>query len=129
MRKPNYIALGIGTALSIATAVSVYWRADFVESSLTARGEIIRLNTGGHHPEIAFVTKAGEHTSFPAGSVASAGIGDAVPVRYDPAAPRETARIDTFFGIWNEQLFLGALTVLMLLAGWTGASAKGWEKR
>jgi len=129
MRKSNYIALGIGTALSIATAVSIYWQADFVESSLTARGEVVRLNAGGHHPEIAFVTKAGDRTSFPAGSFTSVEIGDAVPVRYDPAAPRETARIDTLFGIWNEQIFLGALTVLMLLAGRTGAAPKGWDKQ
>lgn len=120
----NYIALLIGLILLVCAVFAFSSRLDFVRSSVVTEGKVIRLNYGSHHPEIAFVTQTGERTSFPA-SFITVDAGDTVPVRYDPAMPRETAEIDNFMNIWFEPVLLGVFAAAFLFAGWTGQKFRG----
>ncbi|MBN3803234.1 DUF3592 domain-containing protein [Paraburkholderia sp. Ac-20336] len=124
MRKRNYIALIIGLALLIGAISEVKSNLDFIRTSTTTLGKVIRLNHGERHPEIAFVTQRGKQITFPA-SFISADVGDSVLVRYDPLMPRETARIDDFYGIWFEEFMLAVLAIAFLYAGWTGEPFRG----
>ncbi|WP_167283217.1 DUF3592 domain-containing protein [Paraburkholderia sp. Cy-641] len=124
MRKRNYIALVMGLALLIGSISEIRSNLDFIRTSTTTQGKVIRLNHGERHPEIAFVTQSGKQITFPA-SFISADVGDSVAVRYDPALPRETAQIDRFAGIWFGAIMLSTLAVVFLYAGWTGQEFRG----
>lgn len=124
VRKRNYLALLIGLILVVCAGFAFSSRLDFVQSSVRTEGRVIRLNHGAHHPEVAFVTRTGERTSFPA-SFITADVGDMVQVRYNPAMPRETAEIDSFTNIWFEPILLGVFAAAFLFAGWTGQEFRG----
>lgn len=123
-RKRNYVALLIGLILAVCAVVAFSGRLDFVRSSVTTEGKVIRLSHGSRHPEITFVTQTGERTTFPA-SFMTAAVGDTVRVRYNPAMPRETAEIDGFVNIWFEPLLLSVFAAAFLFGGWTGREFKG----
>lgn len=117
----NYVALVIGLCAAVWTLISLSDRVAFIKSSIATQGTVVQLNYGERHPEISFVTQTGEHVSFP-GSFASSDVGDSVPVRYDPAKPLATARIDTFTNMWLETLISAAFAIAFLYAGLTGES-------
>ncbi|MCU9954114.1 DUF3592 domain-containing protein [Burkholderia sp. BKH01] len=117
----NYVALAIGVAMAVWSAASINERFAFVRTSVAVQGTVVQLNYGAHHPEIAFVTQSGEHVSFPASFVTVA-VGDAVPVRYDPARPSATAKVDTFMNNWLESILSVAFAIAFMYAGLTGES-------
>lgn len=118
-RTLNYFALAIGLIAAVGAAFSIRAQLTFIASSVTTNGKVIRLTYGPHHPEIDFVTQAGEHVRFP-GSFVSAEVGDSIPVRYDPAMPRASATIDNFSNVWLEPVMLCVFTAVFLYAGATG---------
>ncbi|MCL4662501.1 DUF3592 domain-containing protein [Burkholderia multivorans] len=68
---------------------------------------MVKLNAGGYHPEIEFVTKSGEHFSYPQGGIliAAMKVGQDVEVRYLPEQPIPTATVNTFRAIWGHADF------------------------
>ncbi|WP_155633949.1 DUF3592 domain-containing protein [Burkholderia cepacia] len=119
--KFNYVALMIGLCAAIWTLISLSDKLTFIKSSVATQGTVVRLDYGERHPEISFVTQAGEHVSFP-GSFVSVEVGDSVPVRYDPTKPLATAKVDTFTNMWLETLISAVFAIAFLYAGLTGES-------
>ncbi|WP_415774261.1 DUF3592 domain-containing protein [Paraburkholderia sp. J7] len=107
----------VGIVTACGTVLAVNHERNFLDLSLTARGEVTSLPHGGHHPEITFVTNAGEPVSARPGSVTALVIGDRVDIRYDPAMPRASAQIDTFLDRWMVSLLLGAFSTLCIVGG------------
>ncbi|WP_152601913.1 DUF3592 domain-containing protein [Burkholderia paludis] len=117
--KFNYVALVIGLCAAIWTLISLDDRLAFIKSSIATQGTVVRLNYGEHHPEISFVTQAGEHVSFP-GSFVSVEVGDSLPVRYDPTKPLASAKVDTFSNMWLETILSAVFAISFIYAGLTG---------
>ncbi|SKA36203.1 Protein of unknown function [Enhydrobacter aerosaccus] len=108
----------IGIGLLIAAGFSVHATLGFLRTSIVAPGRVVKLNAGGYHAEIEFVTKAGEHVSYPQGGILIAAmmVGQDVEVRYLPEQPIPTATVNTFRAIWDTSIFfltigLGAIAV------------------
>ncbi|HDR9487988.1 TPA: DUF3592 domain-containing protein [Burkholderia aenigmatica] len=119
----NYLALAIGVVAAMWSATSIDERFAFIRSSVAVQGTVIELTYGAHHPLIEFVTKSGERVSFP-GSFVTVEVGDTVPVRYDPARPLTSARVDTFENTWLESIISIVFTITFLYAGLTGQSLR-----
>lgn len=70
------------------------------------------MNAGGSHPQIEFVTKAGDRISYAQGGmIYGAKVGDKVTVLYRPEEPSRAPTIDRFGAVWNwplMALILGA---------------------
>lgn len=116
----NYLALAIGLCLAAATAFSVYSTVDFYASSVVDTAKVIRLNHGGHHPQIAFDAKSGQHYELPASSWWSVSVGQPVQIRYTPDDPRVSVDIDSAFDIWWCSGLLSVLSVIFLVTGLRG---------
>jgi len=128
VKRPNYYALAIGVAASIAAAFSIYSTIEFRLSSVATAGTVVSLNSGGHHPRIAFDAKNGQHYELPTGTIRSFEVGQAVLIRYNPGNPGRSAMIDSAFDLWAPSVFLLILAVGFLDAGFRGeALGKGWR--
>ncbi|MBN3854881.1 hypothetical protein G3N59_15975 [Paraburkholderia sp. Ac-20340] len=77
------------------------------------------MDYGERHPQISFVTKAGERVAFP-GSFVSAKVGDNVRVRYNQNNPLVSAEIDSFYILWIEIIISAVFAIAFLCAGLTG---------
>ncbi|MFM0287483.1 DUF3592 domain-containing protein [Paraburkholderia megapolitana] len=112
------IALVIGIGLLIAAAISVQSTREFLQTSIVVPGRVVRLNAGGYHPQIEFVTKAGEPVSYPQGGITTRmNVGDQPEVRYLPDNPIPTATITTFEAIWGNTIFFTVLGIGFLVSG------------
>jgi hypothetical protein len=112
----SMIAIALLTAAGYTAAV----RLAFIRNAAAAEGTVVELNAGGSHPQIEFITVAGEKISYPQGGfVFGYRIGDRVRVRYDPSNPTATASLDTIGALWFAPLLLavlgGVLTVAAVL--------------
>ncbi len=97
-------AIVIGVGFLIVTVINVRSTREFVRTSIVVPGEVVRLNAGGLHPEIEFVTR--DHVSYPQGGIVSRmAVGDRPLVRYLADNPLPTARIDRFDAIWGNAVF------------------------
>ena len=110
----NRLLVVIGLALLLAAAAIGLHTWQWLQRSVIAQGRVASLNAGGSHPEIEFTATSGETVSYPQGGlVAGWRTGDAVPVRYDPAAPARSPCIDRVAAIWTVPmafLFAGLVT-------------------
>ncbi|MEK7898137.1 DUF3592 domain-containing protein [Burkholderia contaminans] len=111
----------IGIGFLIAAGFSVHATREFLRTSIVVPGRVVKLNAGGYHPEIEFVTKAGQHVSYPQGGllISAMTVGQDVEVRYLPEQPIPTATVNTFRAIWDMPIFLltmglGAIVVGLL---------------
>ena len=76
-----FVVIGVG--FLIAAAINVQLTREFMRTSIMVPGEVVKLNAGGYHPEIEFMTKSGEHVSYPQGGIVSKmAVGDRPQVRY-----------------------------------------------
>ena len=117
-RAKAIVFLLVGVGLIVAALVTGAGVRRFVAGSDVVRGRVSRLNAGGSHPEIEFTTRAGESVSFPQGGfIGGYAPGDQVEVRYDPADPRLTARLDSFGALWFAPMLLSVLGLGLGLAG------------
>ena len=97
----------IGIGLLVGAAVNVQSTREFFRTSNIASGRVVRLNVGGYHPQIEFVTNTGERISYPQGGLISKiKEGDAVSVRYLADDPTHSATADVFAAIWDTPLVL-----------------------
>lgn len=109
----------LGAVALVVAALLAARTAEFVRSAARAEGEVVRLNAGGSHPEVAFTTTTGERVSYPQGGfIAGYAVGDRVRVLYDAAAPAATARIDAVGSLWAWPLIVGFLGSAFVLLGW-----------
>lgn len=111
------VFLFVGLLLLAGAATATVSIARFVRGSVVADGRVARLNAGGSHPEIAFVTRTGVPVSYPQGGLIwGYAVGDKVRVRYDEANPAGSASIDRFGALYAMPLLLafigGGLAVL-----------------
>ena len=120
MKHPNYFALAIGTSAAIAAAVSVFLAAEFRLSSEVTPGTVVRLNTGGHHPRIAFEAIDGRHYERATGTIMSYEAGESVPIRYNAHDPAGSAVIDSALDLWATSVFLFILAI-----GFLDAAVRG----
>jgi len=78
---------------------------DFLKTSVTVSGRVVDLESGPNHPTIEFLTQNGERIRIPQGGfIPPLVMGESVPIRYTPNAPRQTAVIDSFGAIWGRVL-------------------------
>lgn len=116
----------VGVALLIGATVAGLWKLDFMRRSIVVPGRVAALNAGGSHPEIQFVTRAGERISFPAGGwISGYKAGDAVTVRYRSDAPRRSATLNAAGSIWAAP---SGMAIMGLWFVWGGLSAFWWTK-
>jgi hypothetical protein len=108
----------IGIVLLIAAAFSAQSTREFLRMSILVPGQVVRLNAGGSHPQVDFVTKAGEHVSTPQGGmIFGMKVGQAVEVRYLADNPVPTATLNRFGTIWGLTVFLAAMGIGFIVAG------------
>ncbi|WP_241012856.1 MULTISPECIES: DUF3592 domain-containing protein [Burkholderia] len=108
----------LGVALLAGMAYSIVDTRAFLRKSEVANGEVVALNAGSSHPEIAFVTSVGEHISYAQGGlVFGMKVGDAVQVRYLASSPKTSATLDRFLAIWTVPIFLGFFGVSAVIGG------------
>ena len=117
MRNRFLVALGFALLLT-ATATGLHtWQ--WLQRSVIAQGRVASLNAGGSHPEIEFTATSGETVSYPQGGlIAGWRTGDAVPVRYDPAAPARSPCIDRIAAIWTVPMALLFAALVTLGVAW-----------
>ncbi|QND54254.1 DUF3592 domain-containing protein [Phyllobacterium sp. 628] len=117
-----FTAIGIG--FLIAAAVSVVTTTRFLQNSIMASGNVTALNAGGSHPQISFITQAGEQISYPQGGlVFGTKVGDQVEVRYRAEAPKQSATLNRFGAIWTLSIFLSVLGAGFTWAGLSNISS------
>ena len=120
MKQRNYFALAIGGCATIAAAFTIYTTAEFRLSSVVTTGTVVRLNSGGHHPQIAFDAEDGKHYERPTGTLRTFEAGQTVRVRYSADDPLGSAMIDSALDLWAPSAFLLVLSVAFLDAGLRG---------
>ncbi|BFG75396.1 hypothetical protein PTKU46_34290 [Paraburkholderia terrae] len=125
MKRPrNLFALAIGLCFSIGAAFCMYSAIEFRSTSIVTMGKVIHLNSGGHHPQIAFNAADGQHYERPAGTLESYAVGQAVAIRYSPGDPAGSAIIDSALDLWAPSIFLLILAVAFLDAGLRGETLR-----
>jgi hypothetical protein len=108
----------VGVGFLIAAAVSVQSTREFLRTSIVVPGEVVRLNAGGYHPQIDFVTKAGEHISYPQGGIFSKmKVGERAEIRYQPENPIPTATLNRFDTIWGSLVFFTVMGCGFIVCG------------
>lgn len=106
----------IGVAFLIIAALTAWSTRDFLHTAVAVPGEVVSLNAGGSHPQIEFVTKAGERISYPQGGmIYGAKVGDKVTVLYRPDDPKQAPTIDRFGAVWNWTLTASIFSVSFIL--------------
>lgn len=111
-------AVVIGICFFVAAAFVAQSTREFLRTSIVVPGQVVRLNAGGYHPQIEFVTRAGEPVSYPQGGILTRmKVGDRPEVRYSPDNPIPTATVNTFEAIWGNTLFFGVLGVAFIVGG------------
>ncbi|HBZ94948.1 MAG TPA: DUF3592 domain-containing protein [Pseudomonas sp.] len=107
-----------GLALITATVVQTSVRLGFLDSALQAEGNVVALNAGSSHPEIAFTDNSGARISYPQGGwIYGYQVGMQVKVYYRPEAPATSAVIDDFGALWGTPIILGLLGSVFMVSG------------
>lgn len=115
----------VAVALLVISAFTAMSTRDFLQTAIPASGLVVSLNAGGSHPQIEFVTRAGERISYPQGGmIYGMKVGNKVTVLYRADAPAETATIDRLGAVWNWTLLLLILSAGTFLAALTNIPSK-----
>lgn len=109
--------LAIGAVLLTICVEVTSRRRDFMRHALEAPGVVAGLNSGGSHPQIAFVTGEGKQVSYPQGGlIFGFRSGDRVRVFYRAEDPAGTACVDRLGALWFASGLSGVLGSLFVLA-------------
>ncbi|MDN5514816.1 MAG: DUF3592 domain-containing protein [Pseudomonas sp.] len=107
-----------GLALITATVVQTSSRLDFLGSAVQAEGNVVALNAGSSHPEIAFIDNSGARISYPQGGwIYGYQVGMQVKVYYRAEAPATSAVVDDFGALWGTSVLLGLLGSVFIVSG------------
>lgn len=120
------IILGaVGVIFLIVGGVTGMGIRRFLSAAVDTQGKVVGFvkqssNEGGSstHAQVEYATAAGETMTFTEKSQTFGGlaVGSAVPVKYDPAAPKK-ARIATSGRLWVTPIVLLVLGVALLIVG------------
>jgi hypothetical protein len=107
---------GLGfAALALWTGLE---RHAFLRGAQVTSGEVVALNAGPFHPQIAFTTARGTRISYPQGGfIPPQRVGRQVQVRYRPDAPRLSPVLDHWGALWGEVVLEGLLGSVFVLVG------------
>lgn len=109
--------LGVGIVVIIIVLVWAGINYQFVKQATSAQGEVVKLNSGGSHPEIKFTTQDGKEIEYPqSGLIFGYKIGDKVEVLYDAQNPQR-ASINTFGAIWGFPVLVLTLGLIFVIVG------------
>ena len=123
MRKVKIVVFTVvGLGLMAGTLFTVAGTRRFVAGARTAPGEVVRLNAGGAHPQVRFVTAEGETVEYPQGGMIwGYRRGDRVTVLYDPRHPSDGPTLDTAGALWGFEattFLMGAVFVVLAQLAW-----------
>lgn len=117
-RCKSALFLALGLLLLTAALYFGYDTHTFIAEARRAEGQVVALNAGGSHPQIAFTDTHGQRHDYPQGGlIFGYEVGDAVLVLYRSEAPTASARLDAFGALWAESLLLGLLGLAFTAAG------------
>lgn len=118
-RKPNWSTFAAGIAILLSQIPFIPSAYEFQTKSITAVGEVVRLNAGGFHPEVVFTTQNGERISIAGSSSYSTEVGDRIEVRYMPDTPK-LAKINQIENIWGIEIYITAFSAIFIIGGLFG---------
>jgi hypothetical protein len=112
----SIVVIGIG--LLVAAAISAHSTREFIRTSIVVPGHVVKLNAGGYHPQIEFVTREGEHVTYPQSLfISRMKVGDQCEVRYLPDNPIPTATLNRLDGVWSAVIFLAVMGCGFIVCG------------
>ncbi|HEF5872808.1 TPA: DUF3592 domain-containing protein [Burkholderia cenocepacia] len=80
--------------------------------------DYVKLNAGGHHPEIQFTTQAGQQISYPQGGIVTkVELGQRVEVRYQADDPNCSATMNVFVAIWDSPIAFTIMAAFAIMCG------------
>ncbi|MDR5762537.1 DUF3592 domain-containing protein [Caballeronia sp. LZ035] len=120
-KKTNWDSVMIGVVLFLPQLWVLPSTIEFQKKSIVTTGEVVRLNAGRFHPEVAFVTRDGEKRSFAGSTLQATEIGDQVEVRYTRDKPWD-AQMNEVFSLWGLHIFWTAVTAGFVVFGIFGVS-------
>ena len=124
-RLKGAVFLAVGIALLVAAGFVAVSTRDFLQRSRLAAGLVIAEPYGPHHVKVRFRTARGEVVTYHQNGEVTLHTGEAVQVRYDPAAPRRDSCVDRFGAIWGTTGFLGLMGGVFALSSVAAAAAAG----
>ena len=120
---------GVGVLFLVVGAVTGFRVRRFLTTAVEIQGKVVGFEeqvstdsdgdtTSSTHAKVEFDTASGQKVIFTEKSQTLGGleIGSAVPVKYDPAAPRK-ARIATGGRLWLSTIVLAALGAVLVIVG------------
>jgi hypothetical protein len=108
----------VGVGFLIAAVCAGISTRDFIRTSARADGVVTRLNHGGSHPEIEFVTAAGQKISYAQGGlIAGYYSGQKVRVLYRTNSPQLSPCVDTWGALWTWSIFSSVFGVVFTVSG------------
>jgi hypothetical protein len=111
-------AFVVGVGFIVAAITSSQFTLEFIRASIVVPGRVVRLNAGGYHPQIEFMTKTGELVSYPQGGVITRmAVGEQIGVRYLPDNPGRSATINAFVATWDMTIVFGFMGAVAILCG------------
>jgi hypothetical protein len=115
MKRMIFIGVGVLVILAaLVWAVSTY---QFINQAATAQGEVIKLNSGGSHPEIKFTLPDGQEIEYPqSGLIFGYKVGDKVEILYDAKNPKN-ASLNTFGALWGFPVLILTLGLIFVIVG------------
>lgn len=112
---------GVGISVLLFASIWGFRTSKFINQAISAKGIVTKLNSGGSHPQIKFITQDGKGIEYPqSGLIFGYKTGDEVHVLYNAQNPLN-ASINTFGALWGFPLLclvIGLLFVFVALFGW-----------
>ena len=99
-----FVFIVAGAILLTANLIIGSQTIQFAKNAFSAKGKVVKLNSGSSHPQIAFTTADGQEIQYPQnGLIGGYAEGDEVTVLYEPQNPKN-ACLDTFGALWGFNL-------------------------
>jgi hypothetical protein len=126
-------SLVFGIVLIVIAGFTAMSTRDFLRTAIAVPGRVVAENAGGSHPQIEFVTKAGERSSYAKGGmIYGMKVGDRVTVLYRSEEPSLRPTIDKFGAVWDAtltSLFIGVGAMAAALTNLPRRKSKGMGTR
>jgi hypothetical protein len=96
-------------ALSILIIIVFSFELHFFLTATETDGEVTKLNAGGSHVRVEFMTSSGEKIKYPQNGIISYKVGDKVRVFYDKENP-ERASTSAVGALWSWTIILSTIS-------------------
>lgn len=115
MKRMFFLIIGLVVIISASLwGIFVY---QFISQAAAVQGEVIKLNSGGSHPQIRFTTQEGKEIEYPQnGLIFGYEVGDKVGVLYDQRNPKN-ASVNTFGALWGFPILILTLGLIFVIVG------------